>query len=95
MPSELPGGRPSLAQTHGTSTVGTPATGTSPLSHITDLTAQLTSTRPVKNYTDTISFLESRLLIAVNGNYTTKTLANMLLTTSFEDKIPKITVSIM
>ena len=95
MPSELLGGRPSSAQMHSTSMAGTPATGTSSLPHITDLAAQLTSTGPVKNYTDTISFLESRSLITVNGNYTTETLANVLLTASFKDKIPKITVSIM
>ena len=91
MPSEPPGVRPSLAQTCGPSMAGTPATGTSSLPHITDLAAQLTSTRLVKNYTDAIS----RLLIAVNSNYTTKTLANVLLTASFKDKVPKIKVSIM
>ena len=58
MPSELPGGRPSLAQTQGTSTVGTPATGTSPLSHITDLTAQLTSTSQKLYWYDLIPWIK-------------------------------------
>ena len=95
MPNEPPGGRSGVSQTRSPSTTGTPVTGTSYLPHAADLAAQLASTGPVKNYTDAISFLESRSLIAVNGNYTTETLANVLLTASFEDKIPKITVSIM
>ena len=95
MPNEPPGGRSGVSQTRSPSTTGTPVTGTSYLPHAADLAAQLASTSPVKNYTDAISFLESRSLIAVNGNYTTETLANVLLTASFEDKIPKITVSIM
>ena len=66
-----------------------------PHHYLISLTLQHNSLVLVKNYTDAISFLESRLLIAVNGNYTTEMLTNILLATSFKDKVPKITISIM
>ena len=55
----------------------------------TDLLTRLASTMgPVKNSHEAKSYLKNRSLIATDNNYTMETLANLLITTSFNPKIP-------
>ena len=64
--------------------------------NITDpLTRLASTTGPVKNSHEAKTYLEHRLLIATDNNYTTETLANLLITTSFDPKIPNQVVCIM
>ena len=55
----------------------------------TDLLTRLASTTgPVENSHKAKSYLENRSLIATDNNYTMETLANLLITTSFNPKLP-------
>lgn len=75
---------------------GTPNIGNVPLPNTTDLVSKLASTiRLVKNTVEARSFLEQRSLIPIKGNCTVETLATLLISASFESKIPDITVNIM
>ena len=68
---------------------GTPATNNVSLPNGQDLAARLTATLgPVKTAIEAKAYLEQRSLIAVDNNYGMITLANLLITTSLEAKIP-------
>ena len=53
------------------------------------------STSPVKNANDAKLFLKQRSLIALENNYNIETLANLLISTSFEARVPDHVASII
>ena len=53
-----------------------------------DLPTMVAISGPVKNFFKAKAFLEQRVLIAVNDNFTYETLANILFTTALENKLP-------
>lgn len=74
----------------------TPNTQHANLPNTSDLPARIAaSTGPVKNAVEAKAFLEQRSLIAVENNYDMETLANLLLTTSFEAKIPDHVINVI
>lgn len=72
----------------------TPPNTSSPTT--SDLTSKLaTTTRPIKNAVDAKAYLEQRSLIAVKNNYDLGTLANLLIMSSINPKIPNQTTNVM
>ena len=66
------------------------------LPNSTDLVARLAATTgPVKNTNEAKLFLEQRSLIALENNYGMATLANLLILTSFEAKIPEHVINVI
>ena len=53
-----------------------------------DLAALIASSGPVKNTAEAKAFLDQRVLVAVNNNFTYETLANILFTTALKNKLP-------
>ena len=67
----------------------TPNTASGPTPSNFNLTSRLsTATGPVKNSNDPKAYLEQRLLIAIDGNFKLVILANLLISTSLDPKIP-------
>ena len=52
-------------------------------------------TGPVKIPADARAYLKQRSLIAIDSNFSAETLANLLITTSFDPKIPKQTTNVI
>lgn len=56
--------------------------------HNTDLASKISSTTgPIKNVIDARPYLEQRSLIAIDNNFSIKTLANLLITTSHQQNL--------
>ena len=74
----------------------TPITNNVGLPNSTDLVAKLAATTGlVKNTNEAKLFLKQRSLIALENNYGMATLANLLILTSFEAKIPEHVINII
>lgn len=74
----------------------TPITNNIGLPNSTDLVAKLAATTgPVKNANKAKLFLKQRSLIALENNYGMATLANLLILTLFEAKIPKHIINVI
>ena len=72
-----------------TITPETPPTGYVSSPNNVDLASKLAATAgPIKNANEAKTYLEQRSLIVIGNNYRIETLANILITTSFEPKIP-------
>ena len=82
--------------TRRTNVASTPITNNVNLPNGQDLAARLTATHgPVKCACEAKVYLEQRSLIAVDNNYGINTLANLLISTLFEPRIPNHTVNVM
>ena len=82
--------------THCTNVASTPITNNINLPNGQDLAARLTATHgPVKCTSEAKAYLEQRSLIAVDNNYGINTLANLLISTLFEPRIPNHAVNVM
>ena len=93
-------GKPTTLTTNGSTRrsnmSSTPVTNSAGSPNNTDLAAKLAaSTGPVKNANNAKLFLEQRSLIALENNYSTETLANLLISTSFEARVPDHVASVM
>ena len=93
-------GRATLSSNRGgtrcNNVLSTPITNNVGLPNSTDLVAKLTATTgPVKNANKAKLFLEQRSLIALENNYGMATLANLLILTSFEAKIPEHIINVI
>ena len=74
---------------HQTVTPETPPTGYVSSPNNVNLASKLaTTTGPIKNANEAKMYLEQRSLIVIDNNYRIETLANILITTCFEPKIP-------
>ena len=77
------------------SSIPGPPTTTPMPSNTAELVAFIASSGPVENATEAKAYLKQHALIAVNGNYMTNSLANILFTTVIENKIPNNAMSII
>ena len=76
--------------------LGTPVTNNVSLPNSTNLAARLAATTGlVKNTNKAKLFLEQRSLIALENNFGMDTLANLLISTSFEARIPDQVIHVM
>ena len=76
--------------------LGTPVTNNVSLPNSTNLAARLAATTSlVKNTNEAKLFLEQRSLIALENNFGMDTLANLLISTSFEARIPDQVIHMM
>ena len=76
--------------------LGTPVTNNVGLPNSTDLAARLAATTgPVKNANKAKLFLKQRSLIALENNFGMDTLANLLISMSFEARIPDHIINMM
>ena len=93
-PSHLPLFMPdkpgkSMMLSHRLNSTATTITTSNPMPHNSELTAKLASTTgPVKNTIKAKAYLEQRSLITIDNNYDFKTLADLLITTTLDSKIP-------
>ena len=82
----------SIGVTHRTNVSNTPATNSTNRNNLLNKIAA--STGPVKNMMDAKAYLEQRSLIVINNNFDLDNLANLLISASFDPKIPDQTMNL-